>query len=83
MAPNPQSTPHYLYDAGGQRVKKLVRNQGGQYDVTVYVDGIFEAQRTIQGSTPPCENNTLHVMDNQKRITLVRVGDPFPDDTQN
>jgi len=37
-------------------------------------------QRTVQGGTTR-ENNTLHIMDNQQRITLVRVGDPFPDDT--
>jgi RHS repeat-associated protein len=76
----PSVHAHYLYDAGGQRVKKLVRKQGGQYEVTVYVDGIFEYQRTVQGGTTR-ENNTLHVMDNQQRITLVRVGTPFPDDT--
>lgn len=76
----PSVHAHYLYDAGGQRVKKLVRKQGGQYEVTVYVDGVFEYQRTVQGNTV-CENNTLHVMDNQQRIALVRVGAPFPGDT--
>ena len=69
----PSVHAHYLYDAGGQRVKKP-RKQGGQYDVTVYVDGIFEYQRTVNGRY---ENNTLHVMDDQKRIALVRLGDPF------
>lgn len=71
---------HYLYDAGGQRVKKLVRNQGGQVEVTVYIDGIFEYQRIVKGGTVE-ENNTLHVMDNQSRIALVRVGNPFAKDT--
>jgi RHS repeat-associated protein len=71
---------HYLYDAGGQRVKKLVRQQGGKVEVTVYVNGIFEHQRLVQGSAIQ-ENNTLHVMDDQSRIALVRVGTPFPDDT--
>src|SRR5262245_7763985 len=61
----PSVHAHYLYDAGGQRVKKLVRKQGGQYEVTVYIDGIFEVQRTVQGGTTG-ESNTLHVMDNQK-----------------
>lgn len=69
----------YLSDAGGQRVKKLVRKQGGQIEVTVYIDGIFEYQRIVQGNTTR-ENNTLHMMDNQSRIALVRVGNPFPDD---
>jgi PKD repeat protein len=31
----------YLYDAGGQRVKKIVRNQQGDSVVTVYIDGGF------------------------------------------
>ncbi|MCI0728150.1 MAG: discoidin domain-containing protein, partial [Chloroflexi bacterium] len=75
----PSVHTHYLYDASGQRVKKLVRKQGGQYEVTVYVEGVFEYQRIVQGSTVR-ENNTLHVMDNQSRVALVRAGAPFPDD---
>jgi RHS repeat-associated protein len=76
----PSVHTHYLYDAGGQRVKKLVRKQGGKIEVTVYNDGIFEYQRIVQGGAVE-ENNTLHVMDNQSRIALMRVGNPFPDDT--
>ncbi len=76
----PSVHAHYLYDAGGQRVKKLVRKQGGAYEVTVYIDGLFEHHRRVQGNTTQ-QNNTLHVMDNQSRIALVRVGTPFPDDT--
>jgi RHS repeat-associated protein len=76
----PSIHAHYLYDAGGQRVKKLVRKQGGAYEVTIYVDGIFEHHRRIQGSTAQ-ENNSLHVIDNQSRIALVRVGAAFQDDT--
>ena len=34
----PSVYTHYLYDPGGQRAKKLVRKQGGQVEVTVYVD---------------------------------------------
>jgi RHS repeat-associated protein len=70
---------HYLYDADGQRVKTLVRKQG-RIEATVYIDGIFEYQRIVQGGATR-ENNTLHVMDSQSRIALVRVGTPFPDDT--
>ncbi|MBF2009493.1 MAG: VCBS repeat-containing protein [Chlorogloeopsis fritschii C42_A2020_084] len=76
----PSVHAHYLYDASGQRVKKLVRKQGGQIEVTVYIDSVFEYQRIGQGGEPR-ENNMLHVMDNQSRIALVRVGNPFPDDT--
>jgi RHS repeat-associated protein len=76
----PSTHAHYLYDAGGERVKKLVRKQGGQVEVTVYVDGSFEHHRLVQGGTTQ-ENNTLHVMDDHSRIALVRVGSPFPGDT--
>lgn len=69
----------YLYDATGQRVKKLVRKQGGQVEATVYIDGAFEYQSTTK-PTGKEENNTLHVMDDQSRIALVRVGKAFSDD---
>ncbi|MDT4331860.1 SpvB/TcaC N-terminal domain-containing protein [Methylomonas sp. MED-D] len=76
----PSVHAQYLYDAGGMRVKKLTRKQGGEYTVTVYIGGLFEYHRAVQGATVQ-ENNTLHVMDDQSRIALVRVGTPFPDDT--
>jgi RHS repeat-associated protein len=75
----PSVYAHYLYDAAGERVKKLVRKQGGEIEVTVYIDGLFEYHRTVQGSSTH-ENNSLHVMDDQSRIALVRVGKAFPDD---
>jgi RHS repeat-associated protein len=43
------------------------------------VDAVFEHQYLIQGASSQ-ENNTLHVMDDQSRIALVRVGAPFADD---
>ena len=76
----PSVHAHYLYDASGERVKKLVRKQGGQVEVSVYVDDIFEYQRQVQGGATQ-QNNTLHVMDNKSRIAVVRVGSPFQDDT--
>ncbi|HYV03994.1 MAG TPA: toxin TcdB middle/N-terminal domain-containing protein [Blastocatellia bacterium] len=75
----PSVHAHYLYDASGQRVKKLVRKQTGGVEATIYIDGVFEHHRLVNsGSTT--ENNTLHVMDNQSRIAMVRVGNAFPDD---
>jgi RHS repeat-associated protein len=75
----PSAHAHYLYDAVGQRVKKLVRKQGGQVEVIVYIDSLFDHQRIVQGNMVQ-QNNTLHVMDNRSRIALIRVGPPFPDD---
>ncbi|WP_156119623.1 SpvB/TcaC N-terminal domain-containing protein [Leptolyngbya sp. KIOST-1] len=66
----------YLYDASGQRVKKLVWKGANRYEVTVYVDGVFELHYQITGGQRQ-ENNTLHVMDDQSRIALVRVGKPL------
>jgi RHS repeat-associated protein len=69
---------HYLYDAGGQRVKKLVRKQGGLVEVTHYVGG-FEHHRWGPPSNPAA-NNHIHVGDDQQRIAIVRLGPAHPDD---
>lgn len=65
----------YLYDGAGQRVKKLVRDQGGRIRSTVYIDGVFEHH--VRGAD---ENNTLHVTDDRKRVAQVRIGAAFSDD---
>ena len=75
----PSVHAHYLYDAAGQRVKKLVRKQGGQVEVTHYIDGVFEHHRW--GGLPEAgENNHVHVMDDTQRMALVRLGPTHPDD---
>ena len=75
----PSVHAQYLYDAAGQRVKKLVRKQGGQVEVTHYVGDLFEHHRWGPPSQPG-ENNHLHVVDDQQRIAIVRVGPAHPDD---
>ena len=75
----PSLHTHYLYNAAGQRVKKLVRTAANDYFVTIYIDGIFEHHRRVR-PTGTQENNTLHIMDDQSRIAMVRVGAAFPDD---
>src|SRR5262249_26970551 len=72
----PSVHAQYLYDSGGQRLKRLVRKQGGQIEVTAYIDGLYEYQSVFQASSRQ-ENNTLHVMDNKSRIALLRVGPAF------
>ncbi|WMJ72276.1 hypothetical protein RCC89_03720 [Cytophagaceae bacterium ABcell3] len=39
---DPSQHAQYLYDSGGNRVKKLVRKQDGSFKSTTYIDGIFE-----------------------------------------
>jgi hypothetical protein len=75
----PSLHAHYLYDVAGQRVMKLVRRQGGAYEVTVYIGVLFEHHRWREGNRPK-QNNHLHLLDNQSRIALLRLGDLHPDD---
>jgi RHS repeat-associated protein len=72
----PSVYAHYLYDAAGIRVKKLARRQGGATSTTVYIDDLFEHH--AEGGI---ENNSLHIMDDQQRIAILRIGPSFPDDT--
>jgi len=69
----PSVYAHYLYDSSGQRVKKVVRKQGGRVEVTHYIEKVFEHHRWNAGGHAG-ENNTLHVMDDKQRIALIRVG---------
>jgi RHS repeat-associated protein len=73
----PSIHAQYLYDAAGERVKKLVRHQGGQVEVTHYL-GHLEHHRWT--GTPASENNHVHVMDDRQRIALVRIGPASPGD---
>jgi RHS repeat-associated protein len=71
----PSVYAQYFYDAGGQRVQKIVRLQGGRIRRTVYIDGIFEHHQTFEG-----ENNDHHIMDDKSRIAMVRTGPAFSRD---
>jgi RHS repeat-associated protein len=75
----PSVYAHYSYAANGQRVKKLVRKQGGRIEVTVSIDGWFEHHRLVQAGAVQ-ENNTLHVVDDQQRVAVVRIGDALSGD---
>ena len=74
----PSVHAQYLYDAGGQRVKKLVRRQGGAVEVTHYLGQVFEHHRWPGPAAG--QNNHLHVMDDHQRVALVRAGAAHPDD---
>lgn len=66
----------YLYDSAGNRVKKIVRTQGGSYESITYIDGAFEYK------TDGTDEQTLtHIMDDTSRIAMIRVGDDFGDTT--
>jgi RHS repeat-associated protein len=78
----PSEYAHYLYDAGGNRVKKIVWKQGGNSVISVYIDGGFEhLYKRSSGGTKSEEHNELQVMDGRSRIASVRVGTAFSGDT--
>lgn len=66
----------YLYDAGGNRVKKLTWKPASDYESVSYIDGIYEYR--TDGAD---EQNLLHILDNTSRIAMIRLGDDFGDTT--
>ena len=78
----PSVHAQYLYDAAGQRVKKLVRRQGGAVEVTHYIDGVFEHHRWSDAPDAGTngQNNHVHVLDGRHRVALVRIGAARSDD---
>ncbi|MEZ4889799.1 MAG: RHS repeat-associated core domain-containing protein [Crocinitomicaceae bacterium] len=72
----PSQYAQYLYDSTGNRVKKLIRTQGGDYESVTYIAGAFEYK--TDGTDV---QNLLHVMGDQSRIATVRLGGSFGDTT--
>jgi RHS repeat-associated protein len=61
----------YVYDASGQRVRKVTETAGGQVrDERVYLGGFEVYRRHGAGALV---RETLHVMDGQQRVALVET----------
>jgi RHS repeat-associated protein len=62
---------YYVYDSGGQRVRKVTELSTGQVkDERIYLGG-FEIYR--KNGVNPLVRETLHLMDDQQRIALVET----------
>ena len=73
----PSIFAQYLYDSSGNRIKKIIRKQGGNnIESTVYIDEVFEHNKVSVANNVK-ENNELHIMDINRRIALSRVGNPL------
>lgn len=73
----PSVYAHYLYDASGQRVKKVVRKQTGvDLDTVVYIDGVLEHRSRVRGITTE-QGLLLQLTDGAHRIAKKRIGDTF------
>ncbi|MFO0756331.1 MAG: RHS repeat-associated core domain-containing protein [Byssovorax sp.] len=62
---------YYTYDAGGQRVRK-VWEHSGLVEERIYLGG-YEVYRKRDVSGLLLERQTLHVMDGEKRVSLVET----------
>ncbi len=79
----PTQYVQYLYDAAGQRVKKLNRKQtGANWDAVVYIDGVLELRTQKRGATTK-QGLELHVLDGQKRLGRRRSGDSLDSKPDN
>lgn len=71
-------TTHYVYDASGQRVRKVTDNAAApgitpsKKGERIYVDGI-EIYREYRGETIELERQTLHVMGDTRRIAMIEM----------
>lgn len=65
-------TAYYVYDAAGQRVQKVVEKSAGLREERIYLGG-FEVFRRYNGVGLVLERETLHGMDDQRRIALVET----------
>jgi hypothetical protein len=64
---------YYAYDAKGQRVRKVVvKNNGALVEERIYVGG-YEIYRRKENNVLALERQTLHVMDDNKRMALVET----------
>ena len=68
-------TAFYVYDAAGQRIRKVIERQNGtRQKERIYLGG-FEVYREYNGNgtTVTLERETLHIMDDKQRIALVET----------
>jgi RHS repeat-associated protein len=67
---------YYVYDASGQRVRKVINSQNGTKQKERIYLGSFEIYREYNGAggtTPKLVRETLHIMDDKQRIALAET----------
>ncbi len=63
----------YVYDATGQRVRKVIERLGGEKKDRLYLDGFEVYRESDAGGTVTTQRDTLHVTDDQRRMALVET----------
>jgi RHS repeat-associated protein len=62
---------YYNYDAGGQRVRKVIEIGNKKAEERIYVGGYEIYRKYNGGADTTFERSTLHVMDDTKRIAII------------
>src|SRR5829696_1387828 len=65
-------TAYYVYDASGQRVRKVWEKARGLTEERIYLGG-FEIYRKRNARGLALERETLHIMDGKQRVALVET----------
>ncbi len=66
-------TTYYVYDSGGQRVRKVTNAASGKRRAErIYLSG-FEIYREYANDSVSLERSTLHIMDDKRRVALVET----------
>jgi RHS repeat-associated protein len=74
---------YYVYDATGQRMRKVIEKNGGALiEERLYLGGFEIFRRRNTSGTVTLERETLHIMDDKQRIAMVEMRtqgtDPAP-----
>ncbi len=67
-----QNEAHYVYDADGQRSRKVIERAGQKVKERLYIGG-WEVYREYTNNNLSLERESLHVMDDQQRIALLET----------
>jgi RHS repeat-associated protein len=62
---------YYVYDAGGQRVRKVIKRLHGIIQERIYLGGFEIYREKNNAGDITLERETLHVMDNKRLIAMV------------
>lgn len=66
-------TAYYTYDASGQRARKVWEKSPALVEERIYLGGFEIFRRRDRAGNVALERNTLHIMDDQQRITIVET----------
>lgn len=63
----------YVYNSSGQRIRKIVERNGGNKQETIYLGATEIYRETNSAGAVQVQRETLHLMDNTRRIALIET----------